>query len=160
MDSTGILMKFQKYKWAALVLGIGIVLLLIPSPSNEKNSNVIPEQTGNILSVEESLEEILTQIQGAGKVKVMLTEAVGEETIYQNDTSGSESTGGKRDTVIISDAQRNELGLVRQINPPVYLGAMVVCQGADSPAVRLALVEAVSTVTGLSSDKITVLKMK
>ena len=160
MDSTGILMKFQKYKWAVLVVGVGIVLLLIPSPSNEKNSNVIPEQTGNILSVEESLEEILTQIQGAGKVKVMLTEAVGEETIYQNDTSGSESTGGKRDTVIISDAQRNELGLVRQINPPVYLGAMVVCQGADSPAVRLALVEAVSTVTGLSSDKITVLKMK
>lgn len=160
MDSAGILMKLQKYKWAGLVVGIGIALLLIPSPSDDENSPVIPEENGNILSVEESLEEVLAQIQGAGRVKVMLTEAVGKETIYQNDTSGSESDGGKRDTVIISDAQRNELGLVRQINPPVYLGAVVVCQGADSPAVRLALVEAVSTVTGLTTDKITVLKMK
>ena len=43
---------------------------------------------------------------------------------------------------------------------PTYLGAVIVCQGGDSPTVKLAIVEAVSNATGLSADKITVLKMK
>jgi len=49
---------------------------------------------------------------------------------------------------------------VQQVNPPTYLGAVIVCQGADSASVRLAIVSAVGSVTGLSTDKITVLKMK
>jgi len=36
----------------------------------------------------------------------------------------------------------------------------VVCQGADDPAVRLAVSQAVSSVTGISTDRISVLKMK
>ena len=53
-----------------------------------------------------------------------------------------------------------ESGLIRQINPPAYLGAIVVCQGADNNTVRLAIVEAVSRATGLGADKISVLKMR
>ena len=49
---------------------------------------------------------------------------------------------------------------MRQENPAQYLGVIVVCEGADSPAVRLAIVEAVSDVTGLGADRISVLKMK
>ena len=40
------------------------------------------------------------------------------------------------------------------------VGAIIVCQGGDSPTVRLNIVEAVSNVTGIGSDRITVLKMK
>jgi len=40
------------------------------------------------------------------------------------------------------------------------MGAVIVCQGADDPQVRLSIVDAVSKVTGLGSDKISVLKMK
>jgi hypothetical protein len=40
------------------------------------------------------------------------------------------------------------------------MGAVIVCQGADKPVVRLAIVEAVADATGLSTDTITVLKMK
>ena len=50
--------------------------------------------------------------------------------------------------------------MVRQILSPEYLGAVVVCQGANDVQVRLAVVEAVSKVTGLGADKISVLKMK
>jgi len=42
----------------------------------------------------------------------------------------------------------------------LYRGAVVVCQGGDNASVRLAVVEAVSNATGLTSDRITVLKMK
>ena len=43
---------------------------------------------------------------------------------------------------------------------PVYQGAIILCQGADSPSVRLAITQAVSKVTGLPTDRIAVLKMK
>ena len=62
--------------------------------------------------------------------------------------------------MIVSDSARAESGLVQQILPPTYQGAVILCQGADSAAVRLALIEAVSNATGLSSDRISVLKMK
>ena len=61
---------------------------------------------------------------------------------------------------MITDSGRNQTGLIRQINPPVYLGAVIVCQGGDKPAVKLAVAEAVSRVTGLRSHQIVVLKMK
>ncbi len=148
----------KKYGYALVVLLIGLLLLMLPSRSGKENSGesiTVPGE--NIMSVEEALSDILSTVSGAGKVRVMLTVAVGEETLYQNDTSGS---ADRSDTVIISDADRNELGLVRQVIPPVYQGAIIVCQGADSPLVRLSIVEAVSKATGLSTDKISVLKMK
>ena len=157
MDRMIFIDALKKYKWAAVILVVGIILLALPEKKVQANDPVITQESTNILSIEEALAEILSQVQGAGKVKVMLTEAMGQETLYQNDTSGPND---KQDTVIISDSDRNELGLVRQINPPVYMGAIILCQGADSPAVRLTLVEAVSAVTGLSTDKIMVLKMK
>ena len=39
-------------------------------------------------------------------------------------------------------------------------GAVVVCDGGDDAAVRLAVTQAVSAYTGLGSDRITVMKMK
>ena len=62
--------------------------------------------------------------------------------------------------MILSSSDREEEGLVRQVNPPVYLGALIVCQGGDNPTVKLSIVEAVMDITGLSSNQITVLKMK
>ena len=79
--------------------------------------------------------------------------------MYQTDED-SASSGVRSDTVLLNGPDRSQTGLVRQVNPPTYLGAVIVCQGADSASVRLAIVEAVGSVTGLSTDKITVLKMK
>ena len=114
-------------------------------------------------SLQDSLTEILGQISGAGNVKVLLTQSAGEETIYQvNENSATEETSRniRRETVLISGTGREESGLVRQVKAPTYLGAVIVCQGADNAAVRLSIVEAVKSATGLSSDRISVLKMK
>ncbi len=39
-----------------------------------------------------------------------------------------------------------------------WAGAVIVCEGGDSAAVRLQLTQAVSALTGLSADRITVVK--
>jgi len=154
----------KKYKYIILVLIIGLILMMIPNMETSKAETVvISHESSNILSVEEQLAQILSHVKGAGKVQVMLRISIGEETFYQTDDNYSNSDNGsteKRDTVTVTDADRNQTGLVRQVNPPVYAGAIIVCQGADSPTVRYAIIEAVSKFTGLGSDKISILKMK
>lgn len=152
----------KQYKLAALILAIGLVLMLIPTESREVQplSQPVVQPT---VSAEAGLESILSQIQGVGKVQVLLTVAEGERTvyIYDEDQSDTLDTGSlRREAVVLTGSDRGQTGLVSQVIPPVYLGAVIVCQGGDLPAVKLAVVEAVCDATGLTADKITVLKMK
>lgn len=149
---------FKKYKFVLLILLAGLFLMMIPA-KKETQAPAVQTQVPETETTQEALAHILSRIQGAGKVEVMLTEYRGAETLYQTDTQQS-ADSLRENTVLTSDSQRQDHGLVRQVNPPEYLGAVIVCQGGDSPKVKLAIVEAVMSVTGLSSDKITVLKMK
>lgn len=156
---------FKKYRYAALVLAIGLILMSIPG--SNKNRTASEQQPETVIhaqpSVSEQLQSILCHIDGAGKVEVMLTIQTGEEKIFQTNqdisTSG-ESNTSRIDTVILTDTDRNQSGMIKQINPAIYKGAIIVCQGAESPAVKLAIMDAVSKITGLRADQICILKMK
>ena len=154
----------SKYRYVILILLLGLSLMLLPSGKRTQSSTAPSiEVAENADTIQEQLSQILSNIKGAGEVAVLLTQAHGEEIIYQTDDKDSTSNDtitASRDTVIVTDASRSNNGLIRQINPPVYMGAVVVCQGADNPAVRLSIVEAVSKATGLGASKISVLKMK
>lgn len=154
---------WNKFKYAIIILFVGIALLLIPEKREQETKNTVTVKSENQNINLDALTNILRSVDGAGDVKVLLSTALGEETIYQTNKDTTVSTDGnttKVETVIVTDTQRNETGLITQINPPVYLGAIVVCQGADSPTVRLALTQAVAKITGLGTDNICVLKMK
>ena len=146
----------KKYQYVLWVILIGVFLMLLPENSKKTEAVLIPEETVET-DLGKELCEILSHIAGVGNVEVLLTEDTGNNTIYQMDAGYGQSDGN---TVIIMDSSREEKGLVKQILSPVYRGAVIVCQGADSPSVRLNVVEAVQSVTGLSSDRISVLKMK
>lgn len=153
----------KKYKYAVLVLLVGIVLMMLPEWNARVDTDVVEPEETEEHTFNDQLAEILSKIDGAGDVEVLLTIRSGEEILYQtNDdiTNTDNSSSTKITTVTVTTSQKDETGLVRQINPPQYLGAVIVCQGGDSPGVRLAIVDAVSKVTGLSSDRISVLKMK
>ena len=154
-----------KYKYALGILLVGLLLMMIPSRSDLPPETT--EKTGDsilqTLDLSSELSELLSHVQGAGHVKVMLSVSEGEKTLYQSDnnlTQSDTNTSSKSQTILITDSERNQTGLVHQKNPPVYRGAVVLAQGADNPTVRLAIVDAVSKATGLGADKIAVLKMK
>ena len=86
----------------------------------------------------------------------------GSETVYQYDSQRSirgDEEEFETETVLISEDGREEPVVIRTIYP-TYKGALIVCQGADSANVCLAIKEAVSKVTGLDASQISVLKMK
>ena len=150
-----------KYKYPILVALVGLGLMLLPS-EQEPTEPVEPPRAAEC-SLEEKLEALLSRIEGAGQVSVLLTEKEGSQTLYQTDSQTDADDSGSRrtdDTVLIEDENRTESGLVRQTLGPVYRGAVILCQGADDPSVKLAVVEAVRCVTGLGADQISVQKMK
>ena len=149
--------RLGKYKYALLILLLGVGLMLIPTVKAEQKTVTHAETTPPVVSDEERLANILSAIKGAGQVEVLLRMGSGEQTVYQTDT---DSTGNRSDTVTVTDANRNETGLVTQVLPPVYQGAIIVCQGAGDPSVRLAIVDAVTKYTGLGANQVSVLEMK
>ena len=152
---------FGKYKYPILVALVGLGLMLLPS-EQEPTEPVEPPRAVE-RSLEEKLEALLGRIEGAGQVSVLLTEKEGSQTLYQTDSQTDADESGSRrtdDTVLVEDENRTESGLVRQTLGPVYRGAVILCQGADDPTVKLAVVEAVRCVTGLGADQISVQKMK
>ena len=149
---------FGKYKYPILVVLVGLGLMLLPGRTEPEPSSALAE-TVSAPDLETRLADILSQIDGVGRVQVLLTEESGREILYQTDTQ-TDSDRRTEDTVLVEDASRNETGLIRQTLEPSYRGAVVLCQGADNPSVRLAVVEAVRCVTGLGADKISVLNMK
>lgn len=156
---TNALSLLKKYRYAALILLVGLVLMWIPGQKENNTPKVTVTDAPAETSITAELTDILAQIDGVGKVKIMLTVETGATTIYQSDENRNGETI-RTETVIITDSDRNEHPLISQIKPVTYRGAIVVCQGADSPAIKLAIVEAVSRVTGLGADCISVLKMK
>lgn len=152
---SGGLSAIKKYRYVLLVVLAGILLMALPFGETQKESPVQTQEEVQT-QLQDDLAGILSRISGAGRVEVLLTQAAGEETVYQMDGTAD----SRRQTVLVTGTDRAEAGLVRQINPPTYQGAIIVCQGADSASVRLSIVEAVSNATGLSTDKISVLKMK
>ena len=154
----------SKYKYVCIVLMVGIILMMIPG----KEVSTSPKEKGTNIPIEEDsmqlqLEEILSEIKGAGNVKVMLSVAQSERTIYQTDSTQTQSenhTDSRVETVLVTDNQRNETGLIQQQFSPIYKGAIILADGGNLASVKLSIVDAVSDVTGLGADKITVLKME
>jgi stage III sporulation protein AG len=164
--------KFQqywkKYRYAALILLLGVALLVLPSGKKsmgEKAKGQAEELGETTVQTEKKMRQILSEIRGVGNLQIMLTvESGGEQHLAQNSElsySGSsqspEDCNRRSETVVVSD-DGSEKAVVTKSSAPVYRGALVVCQGAGNPDVKLAVTEAVSALTGLSSDRITVVK--
>ena len=148
-----------RYKYVLIVILAGIFLMCIPS-GDEKVQETPSQELPPPIDLTEKLENILAAIEGVGRVHVLITEANSARTVYQTDEQRSSDGSVRVETVIVSGGSREEKGMIISVTPPCYLGAIVVCQGADRPAVKLSVIQAVSNVTGISSDRISVVKMK
>ena len=154
---------FGRYKFVLLVILAGAALLLLPSVGEKETA---AEQTSLLQSVdalERRLEAALSRMDGAGEVTVVLTvKSSGRQILAQDGktTERGETTDTQLTTVVVSRGSGSEEPVALQQLSPQYQGALVVCSGGDADAVRLKIVEAVSALTGLGADKISVCKGK
>lgn len=154
---------WKKYRLVALILLLGIILMLMPVGGGEEKETAQTKtrETFSLEDTERRMEEILRRIEGAGKLQLMLTLKSGARLYLAEDTEESAEDGAlqrQKETVTVNRGSGYEDVVVTQQVYPLYQGAVVVCQGGDKAAVRLAITEAVAALTGLSSDKISVVK--
>lgn len=125
---------------------------------------------------EKRLEETLSCIEGAGKVRVLITLRESESRVVEkdkveenSDTVERDSTGGTRSvmeqkedgrTVFAPDAAGQNVPYVVKTTAPVVEGVVVVAQGADNSLVKQEIIASVQVLFNLDVNKIRVVKMK
>jgi stage III sporulation protein AG len=149
----------KKYKYALLVLLLGMALLLIPTEKKAEPVLAVQEEEDYGAELERRLTDILSTIEGVGRVEVALTLQRDSYTHYHQDLQQSE-TSEEWKTVILSEGSAYDKAAVTTVDYPRFQGALIVCQGGGNAAVQLRLVEAVAALTGLGSDRIKIVKMK
>lgn len=154
----------DQYKYVLIIIAAGIVLLLWPSGEREQpaesGSSADARETFELKALEEKLSQTLSQVEGAGEVTVTLTMKSGMEQVLASDRTTSVTERGssvEEETVLVNSGAGQETVLLTQ-RYPTFQGALVVCQGGDNAEIRLLLTQAVSALTGLGADRITVCK--
>lgn len=171
-----------------VILAITIVAInyIWNGDETSKSSNEVPEaeNSNSVVQVstdsfydenEEKLSNILSNIEGVGKVKVLLTYSqtstsipLYNENLRESNTTETDSSGGSR-TVAESDSEKeviykedssgNREPVTQSVISPQIEGAIITAEGADNAEVKSAIVQAVEAATGLATHKIQVFKM-
>lgn len=150
----------RQHRAVWLVLLAGLVLLAIPTGDRLSADRVEPLPSGFDLSAMEGrLEEVLSRIDGAGEVTVVLTVRSGTRQVLAEDVDREEGSE-RTQTVVLSRSGSGQQTVTVQEVYPAYQGALLVCSGGDDPTVRLRLTEAMTALTGLGADKISISKGK
>lgn len=177
--------KIRKDQWLIVFLA-GILLLVIAVPSDCGTSNgsgekkSVVQETDHTVEdnyedvLEQRLEQVLSSMDGVGRVEVMITlkdegESVVEKDISTNgdtrtDTDGegntTEQTKSERseETVYSSQSSDGEPFVSRQIAPNIE-GILIVAEGGADTKVAKNISEAVEALFGLEAHKIKVVKM-
>ena len=153
----------DKYKYVLLLVAAGLALLLWPVGEGEQSQESASGgglEEFDLAALEEKLSQTLSQVEGAGKVTVTLTLKSGMEQVPVTDratSSGERENRTEEKTVVVGTGSDQE-AVVRLRRYPVFQGALVVCEGADQAQVRLTMTQAVSALTGLGTDRITICK--
>ena len=117
--------------------------------------------------LESRLEDILSNISGVGKVKVLITYNETEELIpiynktdKKSTTNEVDSSGGTRVVEQIDTSEevvyQNEEIITQKTISPKIEGAIITAQGANNSLIKTNIIQAVEVATGLATHKIQV----
>lgn len=152
---------------------IGLIIYFGTSTQSKKNTeDELAINTSGYLStldyckkLEEKLKDTLSNVDGAGNVKVMISVDGSPELIYATDSNSTESnntsgtsTSSNSSSPIIVTVGGESSALILTENLPNVKGVIVVSSGADDVSVKLDIINAVSTLLDISTSQVSVLK--
>ncbi|MCR2048472.1 stage III sporulation protein AG [Acetatifactor muris] len=125
--------------------------------------------------LEERLTELLSQMEGVGKVEVMITLKASRELVVEKEqpvsrssTHESDSQGGTRiisetdsreNTVYRTEGGASEPYVIKTLSPQIE-GVLVVAEGAGIGTVNRTIVETVQALFGVEAHKVKVVRME
>ena len=175
-----------------ILLLTGILLMVIAVPAGKKKENMSSasnDNTGKSVNgtsagtdeetytayLEDRLNRTLSQIEGAGEVKVMITLAEkvldkdtesDQETVTEEDSQGgtrqSSKTSKKENTVYRTDRESNSQGsgspyVSKELSPKIE-GVVVIADGGENAVVKENISSAVQPLFDIEPHKIRIMK--
>lgn len=157
----------------AIIVGVIIVLLYLSSSTKTKSNAQSNNQTQKYSTINEyseylenDLENVLSNIEGAGNVEIMLVFEVGVELViaYSTETKTTVSGSGNNksqttvvvQTPILVNVDGKSQPIILQEKLPKPTSIIVVSPGAKDANIKLNLIKAVQTILDLPSSKIEV----
>lgn len=125
-------------------------------------------------NLEEKLENILSNIQGVGEVKVCINYsessevvAMYNETSKVSNTEESDTSGGTRKIqetdsqkeIVYQEDDGEKTPITQKIVQPKIEGAIITAKGANNVDTKTNIIQAVEAITGLATHKIQVFEM-
>ena len=146
--------KNKNNRLICLILIIGVVLMAVASVDKNKKADVQP--TAAVTSVEDEekrLANILSQIDGAGEVSVMITYYSSSEKniAYETKVSSREKEESEDKKAVMTDGEPMEVY-------PKVRGVIVTADGGGNSAVRSAISEAVTASLDVPAHRICIFK--
>ncbi len=149
--------------------------------TSDKNKKLASDtqtvQTSNDETLDDlvvKLEDILSKINGVGKVRVMITYSKTSQTVplYNQDSSEknteeSDKQGGTRKItetgtkteIVYKEVNGEKIPITQSVISPTIEGAIVTAEGANNITVKTNIIQAVEAVTGVATHKIQVFEM-
>lgn len=168
--------KISKKKriWILVAIGVlGVAFIALSEFLPAKTDHVQEQQeqsdavaTEYCAQTEQRLAEVIAEVQGVGRVKVMLTLEGSDEKIYAVDEKIEEKSGGDtaqknvQSEYVLIDGSRGDEGMILKTNTPKVKGVIVVCDGGGNADVSNQVTKAVGTALGIGANRISVLQMK
>ncbi len=160
---------------------VGVVIVIITGSyifGGNEDKKVAESSVNNIFDAElfeNKLAKILSEIKGAGNVKVMVSYHTGIETVPLSDTKDSNTVTEENDTgrvrkteqssvetsiIFNQEKSGNKIPYISKTIMPVVEGVIVTCDGGGDETVRANMIKAVTVITGISADKVQVFPKK
>lgn len=180
-------LQLKKTDWIAVAL-VGVLLLVVAMPSGgygkylaeSKKEGTAQEKTEQKYEkedyaeyLEHKLEQVLGQMEGVGKVSVMITVADQGENIIEKDRTEHASTvtdtdGGRMEMTtekeygeetVYEETGGEKMPYVSKEILPEIEGVLIVAEGGDSPRIVSDISDAVKALFQVEAHRIKVVKM-
>lgn len=149
-----------------LILAAGLIGMLLialsewlpsaPANADPASGDSLSQETAAYaLDLEQRLESLIQQVDGAGRAQVMVTMAESSRTVYATD-SESEADGASREQHLLLADGSDPPALVESERVPQVKGVAVLCEGGKDVTVQSRVTQIVQVLTDVGTNHITV----
>ena len=138
----------KKIWYVPVAILCGIALMLTNTTSKESVAVSNGDQAdAYVANMEQCVEEMLGNVEGARDSVVTITLA---------DNGRREYVRENGDVLVVTDELGNQSAVIASENVPAIAGVTVACSGAGSVSVRDNIIQSVSTLLGIGTNKVCV----
>lgn len=139
-----------------------------------QNADENTEEINISKELETKLENILSKIEGVGKVNVCINYSESSEVIAMYNENSKVSTTEETDTsggirkiqenneqkdIVYKEENGEKIPITKKVVQPKIEGAIITAKGANNSSTKTNIIQAVEAVTGLATHKIQVFEM-